>query len=159
MLEVHSDTAEFLADLKVSLFCSEEETLMDVKSQLSFVLNSDPTSSIFLPETMTVDWDDLAEEDLFVFMPEVNKFFAPGAPSYEAAEAKASEWSALGFTNIYLRVKALIEIERRYEWDFDDEEGMEHFEEKVNGPFYDGLGVNFGELRANWYDLRCYSNP
>ena len=159
MIESHSDTAEFLADLKVSLFCNEKDTLKDVKNQLSFVLEPDSKSSIFLAETMTVDWNWAADEDHFVLMPEVNRFYAPGAVEYEAAEAKSSEWSALGFTNLYLRVKALIEIDRRYEWDFDDEEGMDDFEEKVNGPFYVGLRPNFGDLRAAWYDLSCYSNP
>jgi hypothetical protein len=162
MLETHEARHEFIFDLRVQFFIPKNYPLEEVQSKFSFYTDGLPDHPLYLPETITLDFDsdwaedkpgflvpisDMAGESFWPAYREVDGYFPETADECSGRD-DLEEW--------FYFCRVLIEVDSKYDWDFSDEEGMEEFDEKIKYPFFDALRLNFKDLKVTSYNLGFY---
>lgn len=158
MLEKHHENLEFVVDLRVQFFLEPSESPEQAESELSLQMLDFSIHPRVFPNTLSVDWDYGLDDDqkYFCKVEDVaGEHFWPGSEYVEfdfpsaLARAESSppmeEW--LMFARLYFTVDA------EFDWDFEDEEGMELYFEKIQVPIFNSLRLQFGDAIVSRYSL------
>ena len=158
----HNDRLLFLIDLRVQFFFDPTGDLDSIPSKLTFVAEGLPESPKYHPETISVDFEsDWAEDDpaFMATMDEMNgaRYF-PYEPSLEKdfPETVSACLSNPALTEYFFFSKVVVEVDAEFDWDFEDEDGMEFYDEKIKHPFFNSLRLDFGDLHVHKYILELH---
>jgi hypothetical protein len=169
MLETHKDRGEFIVDLRVAFFLPKGTPIESVNTNFRFTALNVPEKPRYLVETMSVDFDNDWNDDkpgLICKMSELSEpkhypwhmdFLEHQAPIFEPEQTEKSKYlSNPGYIEWYYFSRVLVEVDREYEWDFEDEVAIERFDDEVKRPFYEALRIDAGDLPLSWYSIGVY---
>jgi len=164
MLERVTETREIVFDLYLWFFSGEEEELQGVQSRLDFTLDPELTFPRPTPGTFSVDFDsDYASDKpgwvyrvsdipdgstLWTFGGEKTWQSSPDVRKSFEDNPLLSEWV------FFSRLSAAVEVS--YEWDFEDEAGMEDFSDSVGKPVFESLTLNPEIIQLSEYVIQSY---
>jgi hypothetical protein len=114
-------------------------------------------------ETISVDFDsdwagdkpgfitsmsDMVGQTRWITDPEVDERF-PDTIDQCLGQGNLQEW--------YYFSRVVVEVDSKFEWDFDDEDGMSQYDEEIKYPFFRGLRLGFQDLKVASYNLALYN--
>jgi len=146
----------------MQFFIPADFNLTEVQSSLGFRTQGLPENPKYFPETISVDFEnDWADDKPGYLVPMsqiAGEVFFPSSPTVSEAFPETVQKCAgkNGLDEWFYFSRVLIEVDRRFEWDFDDEEGMENYDEKIKFPFFQALRLEFKNLMVANYSLDFY---
>jgi len=170
VLETHKNRAQFIVDLRVAFFLPEVVQPNNMSKNFRFTVPIPPEKPTYFVDTMSIHFDNDWGDDkpgLVCKMEELQEskhyswymdfLDARHTPAFEPAGNEKSRYlNNAEYIEWYFFSRVLVEVDREYEWDFEDEPAMERFDDEVKTPFYEALRLEAGDLPLSWYSIGLY---